>query len=99
MTCTGQFRSDNHGDRWFAFVDAGSGISIKKEPQETVTGKVGGGYRVEMSRRVKLDFIGSIRINYTHCDIYDGDYRIEMKDVNRNNAYACGLTLGMALTF
>ena len=41
-----RFYGDGHmKDRIFTFIDLGSGICIKRQPQEILTAKAGGGYR------------------------------------------------------
>lgn len=86
-------------DSWFAFLDLGSGFSIKKEPQEILTGKIGGGYRMALSRKTMLDFLVSLRSVYTRPDIYYYGVRIPNENINRNNAYISALSFGMAITF
>ena len=86
-------------DRWFTFVDLGSGVSIRKDPKGIATGKIGGGYRLSLSRYSKLDFLVSLRGIYTHPQtIYYGE-PINRKDVFRDNGFICGLSLGIGLTF
>ena len=95
-----RYFGDNHlTDRWLCFADIGSGISIKKHPQEILTGKLGGGYRISLSRISKLDFIASVRITYSHENINHYGYMIEPEYINRNNIYASALSLGISLTF
>lgn len=93
------FKARNQGGQWLGFIDSGSGFSIKAKPQEIYAGKVGGGYRMHLSARTKLDFVASLRISYTHADIYYDGTKIPFEKINRNNAYNSGLTIGMALTF
>ena len=93
------YRPNNREGQWLGFLDLGSGFSIKVKPQEIYTGKVGGGYRMHLSRRTKLDFIASLRISYTHAAIYFDGKQIPVEMINRNNAYDSAITLGMALTF
>ena len=47
---TRYFGKDPLKDRWFAFTDLGSGICLKRPVQEILTGKIGGGYRMSLSR-------------------------------------------------
>ena len=95
-----RYYGDNHlSDRWFSFMDLGSGVSIKSHPQEILTGKIGGGYRLSLSRNTKLDFLFSLRSVLTHPDIEYYGYEIEYSRINRNNAYISAFSLGMALTF
>ena len=93
------FKPDMKGDRWFTFADAGTGISIKKQPQEIAVLKIGGGYRVSLSRDTKLDFNAALRCTYTHPDIYFEHEIISQRWINRNNAIVVSASVGMAVTF
>ena len=93
------FKQDTKGDRWFTFADAGTGISIKKHPQEIVILKIGGGHRVSLSRDTKLDFNAALRCTYTHPDIYFEHEIISQRWINRNNAIVVSASVGMAVTF
>ena len=95
-----RFYGDNDlNDRWFTFYDIGSGISIKASPQAILSGKIGGGYRMVLSRNTSLDFVASLRCTYTKPDIeYYGEH-ITYSSINRNNAYTSAVSLGIALTF
>ncbi len=68
IRATRYFGKDPLSDRWFAFTDLGSGICFKRPVQEILTGKIGGGYRMSLSRYSKLDFIisASIPIRRSH---------------------------------
>ena len=86
-------------DRWFAYCDIGSGISIKRSPQELMTAKLGGGYRLTLSRLTKLDLLASIRFIHTHPDIdFYGESIVE-EHVIRNTGYVLSTTFGIGLTF
>ena len=93
------FRPAMNGDRWFAFADAGTGISIKKQVQEIAALKLGGGYRVSLSMDTKLDFIAALRCTYTHPDIYFEHEIISQRWINRNDGVAVSASVGMAVTF
>lgn len=93
------FGEDQYADRWFAFIDAGSGISLKMPVQEILTGKIGGGYRVALSRDTSLNFIFSARMTYTHPQITYDKQPIESDRINRNNAYLSALSAGLSLSF
>lgn len=93
------YKADHQGDRWLTFIDLGSGISLKKHPQEILTGKLGGGYRISLSERTKLDFLASVRMNYTHKDIIFENSEISFDRINRNNVYGCALSIGVSLSF
>ena len=95
-----RYWGDNHlSDRWLTFAECGSGISIKKRPQEIFTGKVGGGYRLSLSRFTKLDFIAAFRMLYTHPDIMHYGYEIDRIWTNRNDGHVGSLFFGLSLTF
>lgn len=90
----------NHlSDRWFTFLEGGSGISIKEHPQEIFCGKIGGGYRISLSRLTKLDFIAAFRMLYTHPDIMYYGYEISRELTNRNDGHVGSLFFGLSLTF
>ena len=93
------YGEDHMKDRIFAFIDLGSGLSVKKNPQEILTGKIGGGYRISLSRNTKLDFMVSLRSVLTHPDIDYYGTEIPHEKINRNNAYLSAFSIGMALTF
>ena len=99
IRATRYFGKDPLSDRWFAFTDLGSGICFKRPVQEILTGKIGGGYRMSLSRYSKLDFIISARMTYTHPQITYDQEIISHDMVRRNNAYVSALSLGIGLTF
>jgi hypothetical protein len=99
LRATRYFTPDMKGDRWFSFIDLGSGISVKKHPQEILTGKIGAGYRILLSERTRLDFLASLRMNYTHADIIFDNIEIQHDKINRNNVYGCALSVGISLSF
>lgn len=95
-----RYFGDNHmTDRWFAFVDMGSGISFKNKIGGIGFGKLGAGYRLSLSRVSKLDFLMSIRTIYTHPDIIYYGETINPDKTYRNNGLTCSLNLGIGLTF
>ena len=87
LRATRFFGPDPLKDRWFAYCDAGSGISLKKNPEEILTAKLGGGYRMSLSRFTKLDFLASLRFVYTHPDIDFYGERIGTEYISRNIGY------------
>ena len=92
------YKQNSKGDRWFSLVDVGSGFSIKERPEELISGKIGGGYRISLSKDTKLDFIVSLRSVLTHPDIIYYGTEIPADKVNRNNAYVSAISFSMALT-
>ena len=93
------FGNDPLQDRWFAYCDIGSGISIKKDPQELLSGKIGGGYRLSMSRYTKLDFIAAIRYMHTHPDIEYFGEKIGLESVSRSSGHIVSASVGIGITF
>lgn len=93
------FDSDAAHDRWFMFMDAGSGISIKRPVQEIAVGKIGGGYRLALSRSTGLDFLMSARMTYTHPQIIYDKQPVSIDKVNASNAFLTALSLGISLSF
>lgn len=93
------FGDDPQSDRWFAFLDCGTGVVIKPDPQEIFVGKIGGGYRISLSRNVKLDIMMNLRTTYTHPRIYYYGKEIPYDRINRNNAYVSAIAFDLALTF
>ncbi len=86
-------------DRWFTFIDAGSGIGIKSDPQEIYIGRLGGGYRLSLNRSANLDLMASFRFMCTHPDIIHYGEIITKDLINRNNSYMTSLNIGIGLTF
>jgi hypothetical protein len=99
LRVTGFFKDNPLQDRWFWFIDAGTGLSIKEHPEEIYNGKLGCGYRLSLSRKTKLDIHLSLRSSYTHPEIYYYDIKIDAGRINRNNAYLSAVAFGMSLTF
>lgn len=96
---TRYFGKDPLKDRWFAFLDLGSGFCLKKDIQEILVGKVGGGYRLSLSRDLKLDILLSARMTYTHPQVVHDGMDIPSDRTNRNNAYVGALSLGLGVSF
>ena len=99
LRMTRYFNENSMGDRWFAYCDVGSGISIKNKPQELITGKLGGGYRLSMSRYTKLDFIAALRIIHTHPDIKYYELPISQDQISHNVGYVISASFGIGITF
>lgn len=96
---TRYFGEDPDSDRWFTFLDLGSGVIIKQHPQEILVGKIGGGYRLSLSRHTKLDFLVNLRTTYTHPQIEYYGKEIPYDRINRNNAYVSAISFDIAITF
>ncbi len=99
LRMTRYFNHDSSKDRWFSYMDLGSGISLQKPVREILTGKIGVGYRLALSSRAALDFIISARHTRTHQKIFDSNVLISQDKISKDVAYISALSLGMALTF
>lgn len=99
LRATRYYGDNPRDDRWFSFIDFGTGVTIKNNPKEIITGKIGGGYRMSLSRYTKLDFIISLRSIYTHPDVIYYNETIHDKDIIRNDGYICSLSCGIGITF
>lgn len=84
-------------DRWFTYIEAGSGISLKIPPQEIFACKAGGGYRISLSRHSKLDFMLALKVTYTHPEIIYDEIRIDPQRINKNGMIMTSVSLGMAI--
>lgn len=93
------FAADSMADRWLSFIDAGSGISIKKDPEEIFSGKIGAGYRISLSKDTKLDFLAAGEVVMTHPEINYYGTIISADRINRNNGYVASISLSISLTF
>ncbi|MBR4978190.1 MAG: hypothetical protein IKY95_04460 [Bacteroidales bacterium] len=91
------YGDDPLADRWFTFMEAGSGISLKLPVQEIFGCKAGGGYRISLSRHTKMDFLVAVKVNYTHPDIVYDNVRIDHERINRNGMTITAIMLGMAV--
>ena len=86
-------------DRWFAFAEAGTGIGLKHQIQEIATGKLGGGYRLSLSRRGKLDLNAAMRCGYGHYQIYNNGKIVRLEQTRINNAFIVALSVGISVVF
>lgn len=99
LRVTRYFRPDNQGDRWFSFIDGGSGISLTRHPQAVAAAKAGAGYRIALSNASKLDFLLMYRMTLTHPELEFDGYEVPINMINRNNVYVSAISIGMSLTF
>ena len=93
------FNENKVGDRWLCYLDMGSGVCIKQNPQMIAVAKAGGGYRISLSRTTKMDFLLALRTSLTHPYIVMDGYIVPFDKINRNNAFISALSLGISLTF
>ena len=93
------FKENKVGDRWLCYIDAGSGVCLKENPQMIGVGKIGGGYRLSLSKTTKMDFLLAYRTSLTHPKVVFDGYVVPFEKTNRNNAFVTALSLGISLTF
>ena len=86
-------------DRWFTFIDAGSGFTIKLPVQAIASVKLGGGYRMSLTPDSKIDVVAALRSTYTQPQIYHDGELIDRKYTNRNDVYLFSASVGISLTF
>ena len=99
LRATRYFEDNPAGDRWFAFADLGSGISIRQSPSELLSAKAGCGYRLSLSRITKMDFITSLRFIHTHPDIYYYGEKVHSSAIRICSGYIMSACVGIGLTF
>ena len=97
MRGTRYYGDDPLNDRWFTFIEAGSGLSLKRPAQEIFGCKAGGGYRISLSHHTKMDFLLAVKVNYTHPDIIYDNVIIDHDRINKNGMTITAITLGMAI--
>lgn len=98
LRATRYFGENIRTDRFLCFIDAGSGVCIKVNPQMTASGKIGGGYRLSLSPTTKLDLIIAYRMSLVHPDVIFDGYTVPFEKINRNNAYVSSFSIGISLT-
>lgn len=83
--------------RWFNYVNLGSAIG----PYSNVVGSVGGGYRMAVSRRIRIDF--TVGFDYARafesggcCDVDMGSHYVPQSDLGSSRL---GVGFGIAMHF
>lgn len=99
LRLTRLFREDRAGDRWLCYIDTGTGVCLKENPQMIAVGKAGGGYRLSLSKTTKMDILLACRTSLTHPKVFFDGYTVPFEKTNRNNAFVTSLSLGISLTF
>ncbi|MDO5442660.1 MAG: hypothetical protein Q4G10_03220 [Bacteroidia bacterium] len=61
---------------YFAFLEGGGGYHYSSDPEikseyDIKVGKIGGGYRLKMSKKSSLDFMASVQLTKDHPGIYN----------------------------
>ncbi|MCD8206716.1 MAG: hypothetical protein LUD72_02130 [Bacteroidales bacterium] len=98
MRGTWLFGKNTMGSRWLAFLDGGWAFSTSDYKAGAI-GKAGAGYRISLSRSVKLDFMLSYEFASTDVDVYDeaGD-RVSPSRIRRNDNYFSSINFSIGLT-
>ena len=96
---TKYYKANEKGDRWFGYIDGGSGVCLKKDPQAIGVGKIGGGYRIALSKDTSLDLIAACRVSFLHPSVIYEGYEVPSEKINRNNAYVSALSFGISISF
>jgi hypothetical protein len=99
LRITKHYKRNGKGDRWFSYIDGGSGICLKCQPQAIAVGKIGAGYRIALSKETSLDLVAAYRISLTHPTVTFDGYEVPSAKINRNNAYVSGISLGISVSF
>lgn len=103
LRCTYLFGKPEDTCRWYAFADAGTGVDDTDSAQKlSYIAKIGGGYRITLSRSSKLDFMLTLRNIITSPDVNDrgvaaGFVTGERLRMSRGTYLSLGL--GIGLTF
>ena len=79
-------------------------LSVRKEHPDanhvvhaSVIGKAGGGYRISLSRSVKLDMLLSYRCSYAEIPFSDQYGPVSDDRIRRNNNYLSAINLGIGI--
>ncbi|MBO8473729.1 MAG: hypothetical protein IAB91_00355 [Bacteroidetes bacterium] len=80
---------------WLCFIDGGCGF--RPESAMSVIGKAGGGYRISLSRSVKLDMLLSYRCSYAEIPFSDQYGPVSDDRIRRNNNYLSAINLGIGI--
>ncbi len=85
-------------DGWLAFLDGGPAFG--NDRKVTLTGKLGGGYRLKLSAHFCLDFLLSFHICSDHPKLfYSDDSQITGDNLRRSDSTYGGLNFSLALRF
>ena len=84
---------------WLTYMDLGCGLeNFKKMPGWT--GKAGAGYRIPLSRSVKLDFLLSYQCAYADIPFSDADGEyLPAQNIRRNDNFLSSFLVGIGIMF
>ncbi len=91
-------REPSAPSRWLAFLDGGWAIS-NSDYNAGAIGRAGAGYRLSLSRSVKLDLMLSYEFAYAETDIFDESGAAVLRDrIRRNDNYFSSINLSLGIT-
>ncbi len=99
LSLRGTYYFDSYlSDGWLVYLDGGPAFG--GEHKITLTGKLGGGYRLKLSRHFCLDFLLSFHICSDHPKLfYSDDSQITGDNLRRSDSTYGGLNFSLALRF
>jgi len=95
LRATVLFGEPEDNGRWLTY--AGGGIGLKGSPKmfgNAYVANGGFGYRLNLTRETKLDFLCSLQATYWHPNTFS-----ESIEVRRSNEYLLGLNIGVGISF
>ena len=103
LRATVLFGQDPDSRRWFTFADGGVIADWAGEPRVSPCGKLGGGYRIRLSRSVKLDFIVAYQMLVAHPPVNEdiGGTLVPVAEsrLRRSDTWGNSLAFGIGLVF
>lgn len=83
---------------WLVFLDAGCNFGTDDD-EIGVCWKLGTGYRLPLSRRIRLDLLAGLRVAYADVQFSDEHGPVPADRIRRNNNFATAIELGISLAF
>ncbi len=97
LRATWLFGKDPLSSRWLCFLDGG--VAIRSSAETGGIGKIGGGYRISLSRSVKLDLMFSYQLVYSEITIADSNgVTVTENRMRRNDNYLNSINLAIGIT-
>lgn len=91
------FGKDPSASRWLCFIGGGCGLHAGDD-SISYTGRIGGGYRMSLSRSIKLDFTVSYQCSYAGIPFSDIDGEVPADRIRRNDNYLSAINIGIGIT-
>lgn len=91
------FGQEPSSSRWFMLLDGG--CAFRNGSTTAALGKLGGGYRVSLTRSVKLDFALAYQFTYAELEMYDDEGNLLSSGrIRRNDNYLNSVNLSIGIT-